>query len=96
MGPRRKAREYALQMLFQWDITHDTMDQVFAVYPGGNQPGGVETRPDVVGALKNGSLLMSGFYIVIPAGTLTPGLASIQIAGAPTRHENQVERSRKL
>ena len=23
MGPRRKAREYALQMLFQWDITHD-------------------------------------------------------------------------
>ena len=23
MGTRRKAREYALQMLFQWDITHD-------------------------------------------------------------------------
>ena len=28
MGPRRKAREYALQMLFQWDITHDAIDQV--------------------------------------------------------------------
>src|SRR5712692_3599624 len=28
MGPRRKAREYALQMLFQWDITHDTIDQI--------------------------------------------------------------------
>jgi N utilization substance protein B len=32
MGPRRKAREYALQMLFQWDITHDTMDQVIATF----------------------------------------------------------------
>ena len=32
MGPRRKAREYALQMLFQWDITHDTMDQVVATF----------------------------------------------------------------
>jgi len=28
MGPRRKAREYALQMLFQWDITRDTIDQI--------------------------------------------------------------------
>jgi N utilization substance protein B len=28
MGPRRKAREYALQMLFQWDITHDAIDQI--------------------------------------------------------------------
>jgi transcription antitermination protein NusB len=28
MGPRRKAREYALQMLFQWDITHDSIDQI--------------------------------------------------------------------
>ena len=32
MGPRRKAREYALQMLFQWDITHDTSDQVVATF----------------------------------------------------------------
>ena len=28
MGPRRKAREYALQMLFQWDITRDDVDQI--------------------------------------------------------------------
>src|SRR5215468_8849382 len=32
MGPRRKAREYALQMLFQWDITHDDIDQVIATF----------------------------------------------------------------
>jgi N utilization substance protein B len=32
MGPRRKAREYALQMLFQWDITHDSIDQVVATF----------------------------------------------------------------
>src|ERR1051326_127729 len=30
MGPRRKAREYALQMLFQWDITRDSIDQIAA------------------------------------------------------------------
>lgn len=28
MGFRRKAREYALQMLFQWDITHDSIDSI--------------------------------------------------------------------
>src|SRR5688572_18900112 len=32
MGPRRKAREYALQMLFQWDITRDTIDQISATF----------------------------------------------------------------
>src|SRR6185503_10190844 len=32
MGPRRKAREYALQMLFQWDITHDDIDQVISTF----------------------------------------------------------------
>ena len=32
MGPRRKAREYALQMLFQWDITHDAIDQIAAIF----------------------------------------------------------------
>ena len=30
MGPRRKAREYALQMLFQWDITRDSTDHIAA------------------------------------------------------------------
>jgi len=28
MGARRKSREYALQMLFQWDITHDAIEQI--------------------------------------------------------------------
>jgi N utilization substance protein B len=28
MGTRRKAREYALQMLFQWDITHDPIEAI--------------------------------------------------------------------
>jgi N utilization substance protein B len=32
MGPRRKAREFALQMLFQWDITRDTIDQVATTF----------------------------------------------------------------
>lgn len=32
MGPRRKAREYALQMLFQWDVTHDAIDQIAVVF----------------------------------------------------------------
>jgi N utilization substance protein B len=32
MGPRRKAREYALQMLFQWDITHDSIDQIVSSF----------------------------------------------------------------
>src|SRR5437660_5379131 len=32
MGPRRKAREYALQMLFQWDITRDSIDQIVASF----------------------------------------------------------------
>ena len=30
MGSRRKAREYALQMLFQWDITKDNIESVMA------------------------------------------------------------------
>jgi transcription antitermination protein NusB len=32
MGPRRKAREYALQMLFQWDITKDSIDQIISTF----------------------------------------------------------------
>lgn len=32
MGPRRKAREYALQMLFQWDITHDDIEQIVVTF----------------------------------------------------------------
>ena len=32
MGSRRKAREYALQMLFQWDITRDNIEQVMLTF----------------------------------------------------------------
>src|SRR5437667_12201271 len=35
MGPRRKAREYELQMLFQWDITRDSVDQIAATFFNG-------------------------------------------------------------
>ena len=43
MGSRRKAREYALQMLFQWDITHDTIEQIKATFwDGQDEP--EETR----------------------------------------------------
>jgi N utilization substance protein B len=43
MGSRRKARECALQMLFQWDITHDTIEQIQATFwDGQDEP--EETR----------------------------------------------------
>jgi len=43
MGSRRKAREYALQMLFQWDITHDVIEQiVINFWEGQDEP--EETR----------------------------------------------------
>lgn len=32
MATRRKARECALQMLFQWDITHDSIDRVASTF----------------------------------------------------------------
>ena len=32
MSTRRKARECALQMLFQWDVTHDTIDRVASTF----------------------------------------------------------------
>ena len=32
MRTRRKAREYALQMLFQWDITHDSIEQIAGTF----------------------------------------------------------------
>ena len=32
MGSRRKAREYALQMLFQWDVTKDSIDQIISTF----------------------------------------------------------------
>ena len=32
MGLRHKSREYALQMLFQWDITHEDIDKLSATF----------------------------------------------------------------
>jgi transcription antitermination protein NusB len=32
MGDRRKSREYALQMLFQWDITHDPIERIIVTF----------------------------------------------------------------
>src|SRR5262245_27745596 len=32
MGTRRKARESALQMLFQWDVTHDSIEDVIGTF----------------------------------------------------------------
>jgi N utilization substance protein B len=43
MGTRRKARECALQMLFQWDITHDLIEQISATF-WENQDEDPETR----------------------------------------------------
>jgi len=46
MGSRRKARECALQMLFQWDITHDLIEQIAATFWDGQdtQEEAEETR----------------------------------------------------
>ena len=42
MGSRRKARECALQMLFQWDITRDDIDHVIAgFWANHEEPDGV-------------------------------------------------------
>src|SRR6187397_2165487 len=46
MGSRRKARECALQMLFQWDITHDLIEQIATTFWDGQdgQEEAEETR----------------------------------------------------
>ena len=42
MGTRRKSREYALQMLFQWDITHDQIESIeSSFWENQDEPGGV-------------------------------------------------------
>lgn len=54
MGSRRKARECALQMLFQWDITHDTIEQIRATFwDGQDEP--EETR-EFADALAAGAI----------------------------------------
>ena len=44
MGSRRKARECALQMLFQWDITHDAIEQIQSTFWEGQEDAGEDTR----------------------------------------------------
>jgi hypothetical protein len=68
-----------------WVISADgesAMDQVFAVYPGGRVAGVPVARSDVADHFKKGSLLMCGYRITIPAGTLPAGLQPIQLVGA--------------
>jgi N utilization substance protein B len=55
MGPRRKAREYALQMLFQWDITHDSVEQIVATFFQ-NQPEESATTVDFARDLLTGTI----------------------------------------
>jgi transcription antitermination protein NusB len=55
MGPRRKAREYALQMLFQWDITHDAVDQIVASFFQ-NQPEESAAIVDFARSLVTGTI----------------------------------------
>jgi N utilization substance protein B len=54
-GPRRKAREYALQMLFQWDITHDSIEQIVTTFFQ-NQPEESQTLVDFARQLVNGTV----------------------------------------
>ena len=54
-GPRRKAREYALQMLFQWDITHDSIDQIVTTFFQ-NQPEESQTLMDFARHLVTGTV----------------------------------------
>jgi N utilization substance protein B len=57
MGPRRKAREYALQMLFQWDITHDDIEQIVVTFfqnqPEESQPAVDFARQLVTGTVEH-------------------------------------------
>ena len=55
MGPRRKAREYALQMLFQWDITHDAIEQIVATFFQ-NQPEETAATVDFARNLVTGTI----------------------------------------
>src|SRR5262249_17079126 len=54
-GPRRKAREYALQMLFQWDITHDAIDQIVSSFFQ-NQPEDATAIVDFARQLVTGTV----------------------------------------
>lgn len=53
MGSRRKARESALQMLFQWDITHDNIEQIVVTFWEQNEPDAAHAFAD---ALARGTI----------------------------------------
>jgi N utilization substance protein B len=55
IGPRRKAREYALQMLFQWDITHEAIDQIVTTFFQ-NQPEDSHATIDFARQLVTGAV----------------------------------------
>jgi len=55
MGTRRKAREFALQMLFQWDITRDAIEQVISTFFQ-NQPEELKTVVDFAQQLVVGTV----------------------------------------
>jgi N utilization substance protein B len=55
IGPRRKAREYALQMLFQWDITHEDVDQITTTFFQ-NQPEDSQSTIEFARSLVTGAV----------------------------------------
>jgi hypothetical protein len=70
-----------------WVLSADAeyaMDQIFGVYPGGDVAAAPVARADVADHFKKGSLLMCGYRLTIPAGTLAPGLVPIQLVGLRT------------
>jgi N utilization substance protein B len=54
-GSRRKSRECALQMLFQWDITHDLIEQIAATFWEGQPDESQDTR-EFAEALASGTV----------------------------------------
>ena len=56
MGFRRKSREYALQMLFQWDITHDTIDSIIGTFWETPEPREPAEVVDFANALATGTI----------------------------------------
>ncbi len=67
-----------------WGISPDAanaMEEVFAVYEGGQVAADAVSRSDVANLFNKDSLLMSGYRIEIPAGALRRGLQPIHLVG---------------
>ena len=56
MASRRKARECALQMLFQWDIGRDAPDQVQELFWSNNRPGQDDPLHEAANGLFRGTV----------------------------------------